>query len=505
MRTEPIFVSAGQHQVAAAFVRKLEGPYEDLIRPHDWSFAGGGSGGSGITTLPHLRDVIIKGPYKTTGVSETPSRTKIFTCRPTASAEERPCARDDHRALGAEAYRRPLTPARSIGLMPFYEKGAAKGGFEGGVRHGARGDSREPVLHLPARARSRDAASRAASTASATSTSPRACRSSSGARRRTRSCSRSRSRGELSDATRARAAGASACSPIRAPRRSRRRFAASGCACRTSTRCSRIRTSIPNFDEQLADAMRQRDRAVLQRIWSAKTRACSSCSRADYTFVNERLARHYGIPGRRRRRSSGACTYPDDTRRGLLGQGSVLVQTSLANRTSPVLRGKWVMEVLLGTPPPPPPPDVPGARGDGRSRRTARCSRRASAWRCTARTRRATSCHRFMDPIGLALDNFDVTAQVARRARTAQPLDTRGDVLRRHADHDAGAAVGRAAQAAGAARAELHREPAGLRARPARRVLRPAGHPRHRARRQKPTTTGCPRSSWASSRATRSA
>ena len=92
--------------------------------------------------------------------------------------------------------------------------------------------------------------------------------------------------------------------------------------------------------------------------------------RADYTFVNERLARHYGIPGVVGRRVPPRRSIPDDTRRGLLGQGSVLVQTSLANRTSPVLRGKWVMEVLMGTPPPPPPPDVPAleetADGEGR-------------------------------------------------------------------------------------------------------------------------------------------
>jgi hypothetical protein len=92
VRTEPIVVRAGQHKVAAAFVRKVDGPYEDLIRPHDWSFAGGGSGGPGITTLPHLRDFIIKGPYKATGISDTPTRAKIFSCRPTTSSEERPCA-----------------------------------------------------------------------------------------------------------------------------------------------------------------------------------------------------------------------------------------------------------------------------------------------------------------------------------------------------------------------------------------------------------------------------
>jgi hypothetical protein len=145
---------------------------------------------------------------------------------------------------------------------------------------------------------------------------------------------------------------------------------------------------------------------------------------ADYTFVNERLARHYGIPG-----VSGPefrrVQYPDDTRRGILGQGSILVQTSLANRTSPVLRGKWVMEVLMGTPPPPPPPDVPtldetGDSKDGRMLTTReRMEMHRKAPTCNA-------CHRFMDPIGLALDNFDVTG--AWRVReNGSPLDTRGD------------------------------------------------------------------------------
>src|SRR3954454_555053 len=141
MRTEPILVKAGQHVVAAAFVRKAEGPYEDLIRPHDWSFAGGGSGGPGITTLPHVRDLTIKGPYRITGVSETASREKIFSCRPTSAAEERPCARQILTRLGTEAYRRPITAGELDRLMPLYEKGAGKagvagqaGGFEAGVR-----------------------------------------------------------------------------------------------------------------------------------------------------------------------------------------------------------------------------------------------------------------------------------------------------------------------------------------------------------------------------------
>ena len=134
IRTEPILVRAGQHRVSAAFVRLADGPYEDLIRPHDWSMAGGGSGGAGVTTLPHLKDLVVSGPYATTGLSDTPSRQRIFTCRPTVPSEERPCAEQILSRIGSDAYGRPLAESEVDGLMPFYDTGAAKGGFELGVR-----------------------------------------------------------------------------------------------------------------------------------------------------------------------------------------------------------------------------------------------------------------------------------------------------------------------------------------------------------------------------------
>ena len=132
--TPPIFVRAGTHRVAAAFVRRQDGPYEDLIRPHDWSFAGGGSGGAGITTLPHVRDLIVSGPYNATGLSGTPSRERVFTCRPTAPAEARPCARRILARLAREAYRRTPTDGEVDDLLAFFDDGAARGGFETGVR-----------------------------------------------------------------------------------------------------------------------------------------------------------------------------------------------------------------------------------------------------------------------------------------------------------------------------------------------------------------------------------
>jgi hypothetical protein len=179
----------------------------------------------------------------------------------------------------------------------------------------------------------------------------------------------------------------------------------------------------PNFDDNIAEMMRRETQLFFNSL-VREDRSVLDLYQADYTFVNERLARHYGIPG-----VAGAqfrrVHYPDDTRRGLLGHGSVLVQTSLANRTSPVLRGKWVMEVLMGTPPPPPPPDVPPLEdtGDAKDGRLLTTRERMELHR---KNPTCSSCHRFMDPIGLALDNFDVTAKWRVR-ENGQPLDTRGD------------------------------------------------------------------------------
>jgi hypothetical protein len=179
----------------------------------------------------------------------------------------------------------------------------------------------------------------------------------------------------------------------------------------------------PNFDENLAQAMKTETVMFFNSLVKAD-RSVLDLHTADYTFVNEKLARHYGIQGvagpefRR-------VTYPDDRRRGILGHGSVLVQTSLANRTSPVLRGKWVMEVLLGSPPPPPPPNVPTLDDTGESKDGVMLTTRQRMELHRANPA-CNACHRMMDPIGLALDNFDATAEWRVR-ENGMPLDTAGD------------------------------------------------------------------------------
>ena len=180
----------------------------------------------------------------------------------------------------------------------------------------------------------------------------------------------------------------------------------------------------------------------------------------------------------------------------------MLVQTSLANRTSPVLRGKWVMEVLMGTPPPPPPPDIPPLEETAAAKNGKMLTTRERMEMHRANPT-CNSCHRFMDPIGLALDNFDVTGKWRTR-ENGMPLDTKGDYYDGTPVTTPAELTRALTEAAGAAGADVHREPDGLRAGPPRRVLRSADDPRDRQNGGSATTTGCRRSSSAWSRATRS-
>ena len=136
MRTEPIFVRAGPQRITAAFLRRSEGPVEDLLSPHDWSLVDRqiGVSGYGLTMLAHLKDLAINGPFNPTGVSDTPSRQRIFSCRPTNPSESRPCAEEIIARLGPRAFRRPIEQADRDALLGFFDEGEQQGGFEMGIR-----------------------------------------------------------------------------------------------------------------------------------------------------------------------------------------------------------------------------------------------------------------------------------------------------------------------------------------------------------------------------------
>ena len=424
IRTEPISVAAGQHRVAAVFVRKNDGPYEDRLSPFAWSFVGGEDSQAwanyGITALPHVADLMITGPVRTTGVSETPSRREVFTCTPATPAEERPCAESIVERLLSKAYRRPVTAADVAGPMSFFAAGAAEDGFEVGVR-----TALQAILASPSflfrleqqpvdvsegesfRLADLDLASRLSFFLWSTGPDEELLRTAADGRL-TNPGVLERQVARMLEDPRAEALAT--------------RFAHQWLRLQDAAKNQPEPFFYPDFTGQLrADMVRETELFFDHLV--REDRSFLELFDADYSFMNERLARHYGIPG-----VSGdefrRVRYPDDTRRGVMGHGSVLLLTSMSDRTSPVLRGKWVMEVLMGTPPPPPPPNVPAFEltesvADGRRLTTReRMERHRADPTCN-------SCHRFMDPIGLALDNFDVTGKWRKR-ENMMPLDTRG-------------------------------------------------------------------------------
>ena len=433
VETAPIRVTAGPHRVAAAFIKRFDGPVEDLVSPHEWSLADKKIGYShGITVVAHLRDLTVRGPFGVTGISETPARARILTCRPEAgdTAAEVRCAREIVGRLAAQAYRRPAGDDDIDALMTLYEAGAGEGGFEIGVRTALQGILASPDFIFRFEAPSRGAVAGAAGDAAG-----------SGAYRIAPLDLASRLSfflwgmppdAELIEA--ARAGGLSDDAGIeRQVRRMLAHPAAEGLASRFAAQWLRLQDldgvhpdalRFPDFYEQLADDMRRETELLFEHL-VREDRSFFELLTADYTFVNERLARHYGIPG-----VAGThfrkVAYPDDARRGVLGHGSILTSTSHANRTSPVLRGKWVMEVLLGTPPPPPPPDVPDldAIDEAEEGRFLTVRERLEMHRANPACR---SCHRVIDPLGLALENFDVTGAY-RINDSGRPVDPSGEL-----------------------------------------------------------------------------
>ena len=421
MRTDPVFVRSGNHRVTAAFLKHAEGPVQDLISPHDWSLASTAIAGTyGLLALPHLRDLVIGGPFNPTGVSETASRRAIFTCRPTDPSEETACATEIISRLGQKAFRRPLVGEDMTALMAFFRTGADEGGFEAGI-----GTALEAILASPHfvfrfeeppsstladggyRIRDIDLAARLSFFLWGTSPDEELMEEA--------------VEGRLSDPA---VLDAQVTRMLADPRAEAMgtRFAAQWLRLQDLEKINPNVRLQPDFYQQLRESMYRETELFFYNL-VREDRSVFDLYSADYTFVDERLARHYGIPdvaGDHFRRVE----YPDENRRGLFGHGSILTLTSHAGRTSPVLRGKWVMEVLLGTPPPPPPPGVPDLEeteesADGRMLTTReRMAMHAANPVCNA-------CHQFMDPIGLALDNFGVSGKWRIR-ENGMPLDTRG-------------------------------------------------------------------------------
>ncbi len=423
MATEPVLVEAGAHRVTAAFIKRTEGPVQDLISPHDWSLASTAIAGSyGVNSLPHLRDLVIRGPLTTVGVSDTPVRRRIFTCTPASPSEARPCADEILSRLGEEAFRRPLGEDDRAALMSFYDDAAADRGFEIGVRTALEAILASPRFVFRFEPPSRDVAAGQAYPIDGFALASRLSYFLWGGPPDAALRDAAADGSLLED----RVLEAQVLRMLADPKAEAlgSRFAGQWLRLQDLDRIEPDVRLEPDFHQQLADAMRLETELFFNNLVREDLSVLDLFT-ADYTFVNERLANHYGftgVNGEEFRR----VTYSDDTRRGVLGHASILTLTSHAGRTSPVLRGKWVMEVLLGSPPPPPPPSVPEleeveAVADGRMLTTRELLEQHRA------NPACNSCHQVIDPIGLALDNFGVTGKWRIR-ESGNPLDTRGEL-----------------------------------------------------------------------------
>jgi Protein of unknown function (DUF1592)/Protein of unknown function (DUF1588)/Protein of unknown function (DUF1585)/Protein of unknown function (DUF1587)/Protein of unknown function (DUF1595) len=390
-------VKAGARDVTVSFVKQY---YETtgILRPAERGFA------RSVDELfhghPAVDTILIGGPYAAAGPGDTPSRRRVFTCSPKDRALEASCAKQILSNLARRAYRRPVTEKDVERLLSFYEAGRAEGGFETGIQRGIERIlaapsfifriEEEPVGKAPGTVyRLNDLALASRLSFFLWSSIP------------DEELLDVAIRGKLSD-------------PATLAKQVRRMFDDPRSLALVDNFATQWLSvgklagivpdvdAYPEFDENLREAMQQEYRLFVGSQLRGDL-SVTDLVTANYTFVNERLARHYGIPniyGDHFRR----VTFDDGKRGGLLGQAGILAVTSYPNRTSPVLRGKWVLANLLGAPPPPPPADVPALKDAGEEGQPRSIRDRMEAHR---RNPACASCHARMDPLGFSLENYD--------------------------------------------------------------------------------------------------
>ena len=404
-------VKAGPHTVAIAFLQKTTGPNVDMLQP----FGREKLDPVNTAGIPEIDFLSVTGPINPAGPGDTPSRRQIFTCRPVGAADAVPCARKILTSLARKAYRRPVTDAETERLLTYFQRGRNEGGtFDSGVETALAFMLVNPQFLFRSEA---DPPSAAPGTAYRISDFELASRLSFflWSSIPDEPLLALASQGKLRDP-------AILDQQVKRMLADKRADALTGnflgqwLYLRNLKGTSPDPQIFPDFDDNLRQAF-QRETELFVGSVMREDRSVVDLVNADYTFVNERLAKHYGIPnvyGNQFRK----VTIPDPSRRGLMGQGSVLTVSSYPNRTSPVLRGKWVLTNILGTPPPPPPPNVPPLKevASGTMRQRMETHRANPA--CAA-------CHKVMDPIGFSLENFDAIGQW-RTADQGVPIDASG-------------------------------------------------------------------------------
>ena len=411
-----VHVSAGPQTVTVAFVQRSYGPAQDLMEPIDRSTFDP----SDPKGLPHVLSVAISGPFNSQGSGDTPSRRKIFVCHPAAENDELPCAKKIISTLARQAYRRPVSDADLETLLGFYQSGRNKGNFETGIEMALRRILSDPQFVYRFE---RDPATAAPDTPYRISDLELASRlsfflwSSIPDEELLDVAARGKlhEHATLEHQVRRMLADPRADSLVG-------NFADQWLYLRNLRGVNPDLETFPNFDDNLRQAFKQETELFFGSIIQ-EDRSVIDLLNADYTFVNERLAKHYGVPnvyGSQFRR----ITWPEDSpRRGLLGQGSILAVTSIATRTSPVQRGKWLLENVLGTPPNPPPANVPPLKENKTGAKQLSVRELMEAHR---KNEPCAGCHKVLDPLGFALDNFDAVGQWRTVSESGEQIDASG-------------------------------------------------------------------------------
>jgi len=413
-------VKAGARDLVVTFINSVSAIEETPRLPFERPFPAG-------VNIPetrrgaYLRSVEIAGPYDASGPGESQSRKRIFTCSPPrGTADGESCARTILTTLTRRAYRRSVTNTDLDPLMAFYREGRAQGGFDNGIEHALRRLLVSPEFLLRVE---RDPANVAPGAVYAISDVELASRLSF-------FLWSSVPDDELLELATKRqlAEPAVLARQVRRmmtdPRAEAfvRNFAGQWLFLRNLDAVVPVQSVFPDFDDALRQSFRRETELFFESI-VRENRSALDLLRADYTFVNERLATHYGIPNIKGEHFRRVTLPPDSRRRGLLGQGSILTVTSYPDRTSPVVRGKWILENLLGTPPPPPLPNVPPLRATDTSGVVLPMRQRMERHRSNPV---CASCHSMMDPLGLSLENFDAIGRYRTLGESSAPIDASG-------------------------------------------------------------------------------
>ena len=380
-------VKAGTRTISATFLKDTVLPEGIALSDREQAFF------EGVGSLS------VAGPYNAAGPGATPSRERILTCRPASASEERPCAEKIIATIARRAYRRPIGDDDLPQLLKLYDDGAKRGGFEAGIQLALQKILVSPEFIFRVELDPEGAAPGSVHRVSDLELASRLSFFLWSSIPDDELLGIAE-RGELKNEA---VLEAQVTRMLADPRSQSlvTNFAGQWLFLRNIARIQPDPASFPNFDDNLRDALRQETELLIQSMLR-EDKSVGDLLDADYTFVNQRLAEHYGIAGvygtefRR-------VPVSDENRRGLLGHASILTVTSYPNRTAPTIRGKWVLEQLLGTPPPPPPPNVPTLaenKGDENMSMRERMEVHRTNPACAA-------CHRVMDPMGFALENFD--------------------------------------------------------------------------------------------------